>query len=116
MQARRDREWRKRANQHVAIRFLAHQATLQDGLGQLFDKKRHAIGALDKLGNDFIGQGFACDLRDQRHPFAAIQSADVQHGDVRLTDPRRLELGTERHHQQDGQPAHPLDDKFEQLA
>jgi hypothetical protein len=39
-----------------------------------------------------------------------------QHGNLRLADPGRLELGAERHDQQHRQAAHSLDGEIEQLA
>ena len=77
---RRDREWRQRAVEHVAIPFLAQQAALQDALGQFLDKQRHAVGALDDLADDVIGQRLAAgDLRYQSGPVAPVQAIERQH-------------------------------------
>jgi len=99
-QTRRDREWRQRAIEHVLIHFLAQQIALQDTFGQLLDEQRHAVGALDDLGDDLIRQRLAAgDLRHQSGPVMPIQAIEDQHRHMRLAGPRRLELGAERYDQ-----------------
>jgi hypothetical protein len=52
--------------EHVAIRLLVQQTALQHALGQFLDEQRHAVGAIDDLGDDLIGQSLAAgDLLDQ---------------------------------------------------
>jgi hypothetical protein len=48
-------------------------AALQDALGQFLDKQWHAIGALDDLGDDIIGQRLAArDLSYQSGPVVPV--------------------------------------------
>jgi hypothetical protein len=101
VQGRRDREWRQRPIEHVAIHLLAQQAPLQHALGQFLDKQRHAVGAIDDLGEDFIGQCLvAGDLLDQNGPVIPVEAIERHHADLRLAGPRHLELGAESHDQQ----------------
>jgi hypothetical protein len=117
VQARRDREWRQCAIEHVAIRLLAQQAALQDALGQFLDEQRHAVGALYDLGDDLIGQRLvAGNLPDQSGPIMLVQAIERHHADLRLAGPGRLELGAERHDQQHRQAADTRDGEVEQLA
>jgi len=117
VERRRDRKRRQCPIEQIAIRLLAQQTALQDALGQFFDKQRHAIGALDDLGDDLIWQRPAAgDLLDQSSTLAPVQAIEGQHRHLRLTGPGRLELGAERHDQQHRQIRSPLDYKVEQLA
>ena len=45
-----------------------------------------------------------------------VEAIERQHRDLRLAGPRGLELWAERHDQQRGKVADPLDDEIEQLA
>jgi len=100
MQRGRDSDGWQRAGEHVAIAFLAQQTALQDALCQLLDEQRYAVGAIDDLGDDIVGQCLATgDLLDQYGAVAPVQSTESQHADLRLADPGRLELRAERHNQ-----------------
>jgi hypothetical protein len=69
------------------------------------------------LGDDISGQRFAAsDLRYQSSPVAPVQPIERQHADLWLAGPGRLELGAERHDQQDGKAANTIDEEVEQLA
>jgi hypothetical protein len=73
LQTCRDRERRQCPVKHVAVRLLAQQAALQDALGQLLDKQRHAVGAIGDLNEDLVRQCLAAgDLRDQGGAVAPI--------------------------------------------
>jgi hypothetical protein len=69
------------------------------------------------LGDDIIGQGFsAYNLLDQDGSVALVQTIEHQRRNLRLACPGRLELGPERHDQQNRQAADALNGKVEQLA
>ena len=76
-------------------------------LGQLLDEQRHAVGALDDLGDDLGGQGglppaiCSTSAAPSRRP----EPIERQHRDLRLAGPGRLELGTEGDDQQHRQTA-----------
>jgi hypothetical protein len=90
---------------------------LQDAFGQLLDKKRHAVGAVDDLVDDLVRQRLAAgDLVDQGGPIMLVEPIERQHRHLRLAGPRRLELGAERHDQEHRQAADPLDQNREQFA
>jgi hypothetical protein len=101
MQARRDRERQRFPVEYVAIRLLAQQAALQNALGQFLDEQWHAVGAVDDLGDDLIGQCLAAgDPLDQHCPVMTVEAIEHQHRHLRLARPGRLELGPEGHDQQ----------------
>ena len=96
VKSRRDRERRQRALEHVSIVFLAQQPALQDILGQFLDKQWHAVGAIDDLGDNIIGQCLAGDLGHQSGPIAPIQAVEDKGRHVWLAGTGWLELGAER--------------------
>src|SRR5215831_12604431 len=84
---------------------------------QFLDKQRHAVGAINDLSEDLVGQASAAgDLRYQSSPIAPIQAIERQHADLRLAGPGRLELGAERDDEQHWQAADMFDGEVEQLA
>src|SRR5262249_60738488 len=92
------------------------ERSLQDGLGQRLDKRRHAVGAVGNRKDDLIGQRLAAgDLRYQSGAVTSVETVESQHADLRLAGPRRLKLEAERHDQQYRQAADVLDGKVEQL-
>jgi hypothetical protein len=89
---------------------LRAQAAFQHALGQLLDKQRHAIGALDDLADDLSRQNLAArDLFDQSGPITASQPAERQHADLCLAGPRWLELWAKHHDQQRRSVSNPFD-------
>ncbi len=103
--------------EHVAIVFLAQQTALQNALGQFLDEQRHAVGAINDLGDDLVGQRLSAgDLRYQSGAVTPVETVESQRADLRLAGPRRLELGAERHDQQHRQAADTLDGEVEQLS
>jgi len=82
--------------EHVVTLLLAQQPALQHALGQFLDKQRHAVGTIDDLDDDVIGQGFAAGgLRHKSGSVEPIQAMKHQHRHMRLAGPGLLELGTE---------------------
>jgi len=116
VEARRDREWRQCAVEHVAVRFFAQQTALQYRFCQFLDKQRHAVSALGNLGDDFGGQPLAGDLFDQSGPVVPVEATERQRADLFLAGPGRRELGAKRHEQQYRHAADALDHQVEQLA
>ena len=78
-------------------------AGLEDGLGQLLDKQRHAVGAGDDGVDDLDGQdGAAAQPVDDRLDAGAAEAVEGEAGDVRVAGERRLVLGPAGQQQQDG--------------
>lgn len=92
-------------------------AALQHAFGQFLDKQWHAIGAIDDLIDDVIGQRVAAgNLRYQSAPIAPVQAIEGQHCHQWLAGRGRLELGSEGHDQQHRQVADALNSEVEQFA
>ena len=92
-----DRELRQRGrSQHrgdpiVAIAGFEHR------FRQLFDEQRHAVGALDDLGDGFPGKaGIPCKLLDQRRAVMPAEPVQRQHRHMRLAAPGSAETQGER--------------------
>ncbi len=78
-------------------------AGLDDGLGQLLDEERHAVGAGDDGVDDLDGQdGAAAQPLDDRLDAGAAEAVEGEPGDVRVAGQRRLVLGPTGEQQQDG--------------
>jgi hypothetical protein len=116
VQSRRDREISQCPIKHVPIRLPTQQTALQDALGQFLDKQRHTVRARDNLADDLAGQRLAAgDLFDQDGAVMPVEAIERQHADLFLAGPDRLELGAERHDQQDRQAVNTFDYQVEQL-
>ena len=72
---------------------LAQEAAFDNGLGQLLEKQRHAVGAGEDLLEDLGRQRLAAGRpRDQRRALAAAEAGERQCGDMRLGGPGPGEL------------------------
>ena len=57
----------------MAVNPHQRDAALQNAFGQFLDKQRHAVGAIDDLIDDLVGQHLAAgDLRDQSAAIAPV--------------------------------------------
>ena len=75
----------------------------EHGLGQLLDEQRYAVGALDNLVDDVVGEaGVAGKPLDQRGAVPSAEPVQRQHRHMRLSAPGVLKLGSERNDEQDG--------------
>ena len=83
----------------------------QHRLGHLLDEQGNAVGALDDVLSDVRRQQLvADDAVDHRADVALRQPIDGEGCHVRPSDPGRIELWPERHDQQHGKAANPVDD------
>ena len=86
------------------LRRLVELLAFQHRLGQFLDEQRHAVGALDDLLEQRGRQRLAAgDVLHHRHALAPAEAVERHGGDVRMADPRRLEIGAVRDDQQDRQ-------------
>ena len=94
-----------------------HRRTgFDNGLGQLLDEQRHAVGPLEDLLDQFGRQAkLAAEPFDELGAGGAAEPVQGQGVDVRPADPRRIEVGPERHQEQDCQPRYLADHAIEQL-
>ena len=72
-------------------------AGFEHRLGHFLDEQRHAVGALDDLGDHIRRQqgGIAGEPLDHRRTVAPPEPVQRHHRHMRLPGPGRLELGTE---------------------
>jgi hypothetical protein len=102
IEGRGDGKRRRRRSRQQSGRCPVRAASgFEHRLGQLLDKERHAIGALEHLVCDLARQCcVAGDRPDERQTVALIEAVERQQGHVRPPEPRRLELGPEGDDQQ----------------
>src|SRR5215470_162805 len=104
MQRRRYGKRRQWSIEYVAVRCLTQQSALEQRARQLLDEQRHAICVRKDLLDDWGGQRLV--LRDTANDAGAVATAKAaqgHHRHMRLADPGRLELRSERDDQQDWQ-------------
>jgi hypothetical protein len=87
----------------VAIGAFEHR------LRQLLDEQRHAVGALDDLVDNLLGEtGIASEALDQRRAIAFPKAVQRQDRHLWLSAPGVLEFGPEGDDEQDMQPRDPI--------
>ena len=102
MERRRDRQRRHRPRHRIVVAGFREHAALDHGLGQLLDEQRHAIGAIDDLVGDLLGQGLAAGhVRDHLGALPGRQAVETEQGHVRAADPGWRELRPEGDDHQD---------------
>ena len=112
-----DREVRQRARRQYRRDPVVAIAAFEHRLGQLLDKQRHAVGALDDLVDGLAGEaGIAGEPLDQRRAVVPAEPVQRQRRHMRLTAPGVLELGAEGDDEQDRQPRDPIERQVEQFA
>ena len=108
LQRSRNRARRQRARQEVAIARVLQEARLEHGLGQLLDKQRYAVGALDDVLEHLVRKRFpAGHPADELGAFPAAQAAELDRNDIRKIVPARLEprpMRADKHHPLRHQP------------
>ena len=93
----------------AAVLAVAFALRLQHRLGHFLDEQGNAVGALDDVLSNARGQRLvADDAVDHGGDFALSQPIDGESGDMRPSDPRRLELRSERHDQQHAKGCDPV--------
>ena len=101
LQRGRNRQGRQRASQHIAAGVFLHETRFQDGLHQLFHKKRDAIG----FGHD-LGQHLGGYRLPTGHPhdhLLALVAREARQGELRHIGPGRpgwVKLWSGSQHQQ----------------
>ena len=101
MQRCRDRQWCRRPRHGVMVACFADDTALHHGLGQLLDKQRHAIGAINDLIRKFLGQRLAAGhARDHLDALPARQASEAEQSHVRTPDPWGNEFRPEGNDQQ----------------
>ena len=92
---------RGRRNRGDASARVAFAFRRQYGLRHLLHEQRNAVGALDDVLPDARREGLvADDAIDHGADFPLSQPIDGEGGDVRSSDPSRIEFRPERHDQQ----------------
>ena len=88
-----------------------------NGPGQLLDEQRHAIAALDDLGDD-LGRdaGIAGKPLDQGRTVPLAEPVQRHCRDMRLVGPGRLEFRAKGNEQQYRQPPDAIDRQIDQVA
>ena len=108
MQARGDRQRRGR-NRRNRVPGRALALRLHHRLRHLLDEQRNAVGALDDLRHHIRRQRLVPDQpRDYGGCFALPKPVQRQARHMRLAQPRRVELGAERHDQQNRKSSDPV--------
>ncbi len=93
VQGRGNGQSRQRAGQHVGVGLLFEESGFEDGLGQLLDKQRHAVGLLDDLIAHLVGKRLAAQhLFHHRVGEPAAEAVEIERGDVRVIRPGRREF------------------------
>ncbi len=115
VQACRDRQGRRRNRRNRAPgRALALR--LQHRLRHLLDEQRNAVGALDDLRHHIRRQRLVPDqARDDGGRFTLAKPVERQARHMRLSHPRRVELGAERHDEQRRKRFNPVHGPAEHL-
>ena len=117
VQGRRHRQRRLRCRRQHRGNPVTMSGAFQHRLGQLFDKQRHPVGAVDDLGDDLSGQArITGQSLHQSLTLAFAEPIKRQARNVSATRPGRLEFGTKRDCQQHRQTAHPVDGQIQQFA
>ncbi len=89
LQRCRYRQRRQRAVEGVAIAGIVEQSGLEHGLGQLLDEKRHAVGLLNDLIEQLVGQRLAAgDLENHVRGLAAAETVQRDHRHLAVPAPR----------------------------
>src|SRR5215831_12887505 len=110
LQARRDRQWRQRSVEHIRVVRLAQQIAFYQRLGQLLDKQRYAIRALDNAVDNLCRQWLVTgDVRRQRCCLRRAEAVQQHQRDVSESGPRRYEFRPKRDQHQDRQTFGPFD-------
>ena len=116
LQAIRDRECWQRAAKQISVVVLAQQAALQDGLDQLFDEQRHAIGMIDDVAVYLTWQPLAGNPIGHGNDLRMAQAIEYNGCGIRVARPRRRELRPVGDQQQHRQISNVIDDEVEQLV
>ena len=95
---------------------LLQLARFENGLGQLLDKQRHAVGPGQDLLEQRRGQRLAAGERgDHRSTLRPGQLGQVQCADMSLLGPARLKLRPVGEHDQQRNGSHPVDQQIQHL-
>jgi hypothetical protein len=106
----RDRRRSNRTRCHVPVAGFYEQAALDHGLGQFLDEQRHAIGPIDDLVGDLLGQDLAAgDVRDHLGAQPARQAIKTDQRHLRTSDPGWYEFWPEGDDRQERQARRPLE-------
>ena len=101
----------------VPIADFGDEPALDHRLGQFFDEQRYAVGTVDNLLGDLLGQGLARRSRaDHLGALPRRQPIERQQGDVWAADPRRRKLRAEGDDREDAVPGHAIDQQIEGLC
>src|SRR5262249_21389094 len=101
MQRGRNGELRQRTDRDVAIPCVLEQPGLPQHLGEFLDKQRISIGLANDCLEPFRWQFLAAsEIPDHRGGFVASKSIDLNHGHLRLVEPRWKKLGPEGNQQE----------------
>src|SRR5262249_31488438 len=110
MQGRRNR----RHHEGNGCRALA--LGFQHGLRHLLHEQRNTIGPLDDVLSDIRWERLITDDPvDDRLHFASRQPVDCEGSDVRLSEPRRLEVRSKSYEQQYAKTGYLVDDATKQF-
>jgi hypothetical protein len=100
----------QRAGEFKAICMLHQRTGLHQVLGEFFDEQRNAVGALEDLLHQLVGQRLAARrLLGDLHRPALLQTAQQQACHMRQIGPSDAILRARRNHQQQCQIGHPRD-------
>ena len=117
MQGRRNRQRGYRGCRQHRRQAVFLTDVFQHCLGQFLDEQRHAIGALDDLGDDLAAERrVAGDAENQRANLPTAEPVQREARHMRLAAPRRLKLRPKGDDQQHRQVLDPLDHQIEQFA
>ena len=116
VQGRRDRHCRPMELLQRCALACALALRFQHRLGHFLNEQWNAVGALDDvLSNVRREMLVASDPVDHRFDFAPREPIEGESGDMRLSDPRRLELGPKGYDQQDAAGRGPIHSPAEYL-
>ena len=116
VQCRGDRQVRQRACRQYGSHAVVAIGAFEHRLRQLLDEQWHAVGALDDLIDDLVGETIAGEALDQSYAVAFPKAVQRQGRHMRLPTPGVLEFGAESNDKKDVQPGDPIKYQIEQLA
>src|SRR6266404_4749995 len=99
-----------------AVARVGQHAALDHRLGQFLDEQRYAIGPIDDMFGDLLGQRLASGHpQDHLGALSRGQTTEADLCHVRAPDPGRRELWPEGDDQQGPEGGHPVDDEVQQV-
>jgi hypothetical protein len=111
-----NRHRRHRPAYRVNVVGFRDNSRLDNGLGQLLNKERRAIGAINNLVDDFLGQRFAAShMADDINALFGRQPAEAEEAHVRTADPWQRKFWSKGDDHQNPSRRDPIDGQVKRI-